>query len=79
MVLLCAKYVSGFCRSVLTMPLFEVLTTLVIIGNSFVIAASDPLSQTHSALEVNFEIFFLSFYVFEALLKIFAYGIIIHK
>lgn len=70
---------SVFCRFILSLPLFEIITTLVIIGNSIVIAASDPLNQITSKLEFNLEIFFLSFYIFEAALKMFAYGFVMHK
>ena len=76
-VILFCKHVQLLCQTLLSLPLFEVITTLVIIGNSIVIAASDPLS--HNPIEQDLEIFFLSFYIFEAVVKISAYGLITKK
>lgn len=69
--------ISELCMIIVHWQLFEVITIAVILMNTIVLAADDPLATSRSEVFVVFDTIFLAFYTTECILKILSYGFII--
>lgn len=74
LLLLIKAQITIYAESIVSTPLFEITTILVIIINSIVLASDNPKVEQTTELYVTFDTFFIVFYTVECGLKILAYG-----
>lgn len=70
---------SRGCLSIITHPLFEIISLLVIVTNSVFLAFQDPSAEESTPTEDFFETLFLILYTIEMFFKISALGFIFNR
>ncbi|CAD8085427.1 unnamed protein product [Paramecium sonneborni] len=78
-ILIFIKLISSYAQKITTHPLFELLTLLMIIFNSAMLAMDDPTTNVQTSFQDLTDIIFLAYYTAEAVLKIIAQGLIFPK
>jgi len=73
------SWISLICKKTIKHPLFELFTIIIIILNSIILALADPLAKEQTETENFFEIFFLTVYTIEMILKIGAEGFLFSR
>ncbi|CAD8189628.1 unnamed protein product [Paramecium octaurelia] len=78
-ILIFTKLISSYAQKITTHPLFELMTLLMIIFNSAMLAIDDPTTNVQTSFQDLTDIIFLAYYTAEAVLKIVALGFILPK
>ncbi|CAD8079150.1 unnamed protein product [Paramecium primaurelia] len=78
-ILIQTKLVSFYAQLITTHPIFEVITLIMIVFNSIMLAIDDPTTNIQTSFQNLTDIIFLAYYTAEAILKIIAQGFIIPK
>ncbi|CAK63561.1 unnamed protein product (macronuclear) [Paramecium tetraurelia] len=78
-ILIFTKLISSYAQLITTHPLFELMTLLMIIFNSAMLALDDPTTDVQTSFQDLTDIIFLAYYTAEAVLKIVALGFIFPK
>lgn len=70
--LILSKQISLFAHHVVTNTVFEILTILIILFNSIMLALDDPTTEVQTDFANLMDAIFLIYYTLEAVLKIIA-------